>query len=335
MQPNEMAQWFQARLTEDRSQAEYQQLLRHITEALMQAPLGTWMEAETWVQSLNKALTAERVVALVEIFHHGFSDSLLQILLKDEAPVGRWLSHRGRQLLTGLFAKERIFDDAFVTTFFAQEAVEELVADMLYGALKDFSEVIPKLVQSMAPSALGKLARLGGKATGGMGGRLVDEVEKRIEPEIRRFLEKGTRRALDRAAEKIAEKMHSPKAELAVANMLDFALNQTGAFYGQRLQGKTHQSLFEFEKELAEHVLSRPEFQQRLREFAEAQHQKYAEKTIEQLLEEWQVELSIPYQEWAEATWPAVKTVIQSEGVKNYLEGLCEEFLNSQAEQEA
>jgi hypothetical protein len=322
-----LANWLQTRLTSQAARGEWSRLLAAAVEHALERPLAELLpEAQLW-PAVEAHLEAPRLVSAARLaVREGLTRAVAEGHL-DGAPVGRWLSEEATRGLLDLVARPGWIDPAWVERLFQEQAMEALVSETLYEALRDFSTLVPRIVQGVLPSGLGKLAKLGGMATGGVGGRVLEEVERRLEGELKRWLEKGSRRALEGAATYTRERLDSPEAVQARVDLTRFALEQTGAFHARPLDGEILAAIEAVAASAAAAVGARPE---RLEVARRVMGRLYAERggaPLRAALAEAGVQVDLPVEAWAEATWPAVVGLFEVPEVQDFLQTLAGELL--------
>lgn len=323
-----MAAFLKERLTSDRAAEDWRRLIEGSWDHVLDQPLSSFLgeELDAFVEA---HLTEERAVDVVRPAIRLVLSAMVVEARRDDAPVGRWVPEEARAKLMALVSKEGAVDRRWVEHLFAQRAMEEVVTDTLYKALRDFSTIIPRIVQSLTPSAIGKLAKLGGRATGNVGGRIVEEIERRLEPEIRKFLDKGGRRALDGAARFTIEHLDDPISIEARKNTILFALAQTPAFHVEQLDDDALQVIDEVAEAIARRVASLEDSRRIARSVVERFRLEHGRKPLASWLETIGVEQRPAFDEWAALTWPYVKQMLTSPETEAFIDALAAEAVET------
>ena len=326
MEPEALKIWLVDRLTGPRGRADWTELVRAGTDALLDAPFDEVVPEDAVKEVVRAWFTPERLTEVVRPGARLILPLVLAETREDRSPLERWIPPPTRERIARLAARGGWIAPEWITAVFAEKAMEELVADTLYGALRDFSTLVPRIVQSVMPSPLGKLAKLGGKATGGVGGRVFDEVERRLEGEIKRFLEKGTRRALDGATRFSIEHIDDPPASEARAELARFAMAQPPAFHTKALTDEVARELDAIAIEIADAVARSEETGAIIDRTAARVRERFSGKTVREALAESGIEEAPPYGAWADVTWPVVARLLGAPGIDAWLTSLCEEL---------
>lgn len=327
-----LADWLKTRLTSEAAETEYRELLGATIEQALARPLEAWLPEATFRAALDAHLTPAHLEQGARFVVRELLTRLVAEARADEAPVGRWLTEAAKADLLTLVAQPGWIDRAWVERAFQEQATEAVVADTLYRALKDFSTLVPRIVQGALPNVAGRLAKLGGIATGGVGGRVMDEVEQRLEAEIKRFLEKGTRRALEGAATFAADRIESEEAIASRRGITEFALAQTGAFHAAPLSDARLAEIEGLAVTVAVGAAAREERAALLDRVVGRFYAERGAQPLSEALAAAGVEGPLPHAAWAQATWPAVRQLFEVPAVDAFVERLAGEILDQVAD---
>ena len=320
MSAPELAAWLKGRLSG--AQDDWRTLLAAMVRHAAAQPVERVVD-KSQIRALADAhLQSRRVEDLVRIAFAAGVRPAVREGRGDGEPIGRWMPEDAQTRLAALAAQEGLIDPRWVEELFKQDAAEELLAETLYQSLKDFSTLVPRVLQKVLPSGLGRLAGMAATA----GGKVFDEVERVLDGEIRRFLEKGTRKALDRAAAFANQNLDGPTALEGRRNMVRFALEQSGQFHVDRLSDARIDELEAIALATATHIAQRDELKTRLDDAVDRIWQAYHAQTIGEVLSQWGGTADPPVDEWAAATWPVVRTALETPEVQAWIDRLADEF---------
>lgn len=321
--------WLLNRLTGDEAHAEWPALLEAGFEALLDERFETVIPRNEAVAAVRELVATPRLAELVRPGAKLVLPLILAWTKEDDLPIGRWVPRETQEAIAALAAREGWIQDDWIDALYRTKAAEELVADTLYRTLRDFSTIVPRIVQSVMPSPLGKLAKLGGKATGGVTGRVIDEVDKKLEVEIKKFLSgsAGTRRALDGAAKFTREHIDDPSAAEARAQLARFAMERSAIFHSRPLTPAVVDELDAIAASIAAHVAASEETEKILEVTTDRIFERFEGDTLRAALESCGITERPPYAAWAAASWPAVNAVLRAPGIDSWLATLCDQIL--------
>ncbi len=320
MDAPQLAEWLKNRLAS--AEGDWRRLVGAMYAHLMKQPFDAVVD-EGQVRALVRAhVDAARLEALIRIaFEAGVRPAVAGGRADAEA-VGRWMPEGAQTRLAALVGQPGLVRDVWVQELFKQEAAEELLAETLYQSLKDFSTLVPRILEKVLPSGLGRLAGFAANA----GGKVFDEVERVLDGEIKRFLEKGTRRALDRAARFAAQNMDGPTAIEGRKNMVRFVLSKSGQFHVEPLTDERVAEIEAIATETARHIAGLEETQTVIdRTIAEVRAATQG-KTVGEVLQTIGAPDDPPLDAWATATWPIVRHALEAPEVQAWIDTLAEGF---------
>jgi hypothetical protein len=121
--------------------------------------------------------------------------------------VGQLVSDATKQKIDKLLEQPKLMNEKLVRRVVEQDAVEEILRDVLYDGLKEFNEKVNPFVADWGlPGLLKKLGPFGLGPLGKSLDNVRAEFEKRLEPEMRKFLQGFSRKALKRVSDLAVEK---------------------------------------------------------------------------------------------------------------------------------
>ncbi len=315
-----LAAFLKARLSSDRTRDDWRRVLEGAWEHLLSVPLETFLGSE--VDAVVEAhLTRERIVDAVRPGIRLWLESTLVEARKDDRPIGRWVPAEAKAKMLELASRKGFVDPRWVEHIFQQKAMEDVITDTLYQSLRDFSTIIPRLVASLTPSILGRIASIGTS----VGSKIVDEIERRLEPEIRKFLDKGGRKALDGAARFTIDHLDDPVSIEARKNTVLFALAQSPAFHVAHLDDEMVTAIDEIAEAIALSVADDPETRAIAKSVLDRLRQTHGPAPVRAWLEVIGLRAAPPFEAWAAVSWPYLKTILASPACEAFLDQLAEE----------
>ena len=155
---------------------------------------------------------------------------------------------------------------------------------------------------------------------------MFDEVERLLDGEIRRFLEKGTRKALERAAGFTAQTLDAPTGIEGRQNMVRFALRKPGQFHVEPMTDARVEELQAIASLTAAHIAQLDETRAVVDHALDRALAGMQGRTFGELLKSAGVTSAPPFEEWAQATWPIVRTAFEAPEVQRWIDQVAEEF---------
>lgn len=321
MDQAELARWLQTRFTDAAAKAEWAQLLEAGYDRLLDQRLERVLPPGEVQAFLDARLTSASLAEVVRPLVRAALIPAVKEMRADHEKLGRWVPESARKEILEVVSKRGLVHRAWIESLFREEAVEAILTDTLYRAIRDFSTIIPRLIQNLSP--LGRLGKIGG----GIGTRVIEEIEKRIEPEIRRFLDKGTRRALEQAARFTIEHLDDPASLALRRNTVAFVLDQEVAFHAHPLSDDLLTRVEAIVDQIARFVAERDESKARVKDAVSKIAARYGARPIREVLEEIGVTERPPFGAWAELTWPMVVTSLIGWETHGWFQRLAGELL--------
>ena len=320
MGATELAAFLKRRLSN--AEDDWRQLLASMYDQVLKTPADHVIDRTRVRAVIEQHLVAHRAEDVIRLAFHVAVRPAVAGGRNDDAAVGRWMPEEAQQRLAALAGEKGFVQKAWVEELFKQDAAEELLSETLYQTLKDFSVLVPRILQKVLPSGLGRLAGFAASA----GTKMFDEVERMLDGEIRRFLDAGTRKALERAAGFTAQTLDAPTGVQGRQNMVRFALSKSGQFHVDPMTDARIDELQAIIALTAAHLAEHDEFRAVVdhaldRAWADMQGQTFGE-----LLSAAGVTATPPFDEWALATWPIVRTAFEAPEVQAWIDRLSEEF---------
>ena len=178
-------------------------LTRPLKELLDPAAVGRALDGLRDSQAVRASL-----IPLVDAAH----GRVAAAMRRREEPLGSFLGDEGKKELDALLGEPGLLDPDIVRALAEDPAVEGVLRDVLYDALKQFSDnVNPFFAEWGLPGLIDKLFPFGkGAVAKGLAG-VRQDFERRLEPEIRKFIGSFARRALRKLADGSAEHGDAPE----------------------------------------------------------------------------------------------------------------------------
>jgi hypothetical protein len=323
MDATELGAWLKVRLTDERGERDWRATLARLIDEGLSRPVERWLPLRPAMAVVEAHRTEPVVDAWSRAMSRGAEDSLSWLKSVNDPPV-QLFSESAVAAAQDMVARPGLVPEAWIRHWFAQPAAEALLSDTLFRSLRDFASVVPRLVKTLLPGFLGRFARLGGSVVG----TVAEELERRLEPEIRKFVDGGSRVALQRAADFAVRHAES---EQSVAARRSFV-----AFVGGRplaeTVGPAVVSIPDLERVLqaaGRHWVADGTLHAHLRSAVERWYERHGAQPVATVLDAYGLGVDLPLDAWADASWPAVRTLFETDAAGEWLQGLAAEILNA------
>jgi hypothetical protein len=314
-----LSRFLKARLSSEQTKEDWRKLLEGGWERLLDTPLSTFLGEEV-DRAVEAHLGKEQILGVVRPAIRLWLAKTIEHAREDDRPLERWVPPEAKAKLLELAARKDSIDPRWVEHLFAQKAMEDVITDTLYRALRDFSTIVPRMVASLTPSIIGKISN-----------KITNEVEKRLEPEIKKFLDLGGRKALDGAARFTKDHLDDPVSIEARKNTILFALQQSPAFHVSRVDEQTIALLDEIAEAIALRVAESADARTIAKQVVDRVRLKHGADPVRAWLRTVGVESAPPFEEWAAVSWPYLQTIVGSPACEAFLDKLAAEAMAATA----
>jgi hypothetical protein len=320
-----LKRWLWTRLTEgERPKEEWRQLWEATWDHLLATTVRDLVDPNTAKALADRVLDPELVTELSRPIVATVARAVIAELREDERPVDRFLPPEAQGRLQETLARPKLVHPDWVRAMFRGEAAEAVLNDALYGALMEFSTLLPRLMVKASP--MGRLGVLG--SAGAFAEKLIEELEKLIEPEIRSFLADSTAPVLARAADFTIAKLDQQASIEFRSNFVRFMLSKSPAFFLGAADEELIGDIGDIIELTARNIAEMPQMQTDIHAWID-RGMEYAEaRTLGEVLELKGTETRPPIDAWAEATWPAFATVLASPQAQTWIDSLVDELID-------
>jgi hypothetical protein len=287
--------------------------------------------AATWVEQLGATRMAELVdaepirAALTASLDHGMVRGwtlplcrhavrlgMARLAARGE-PVADFVPPAARQALDQLVARPDVVPPSIVQEVLQDPAVEEVLRDVLFEALRQFSEsASPFTADWGLPALLKRLPPFGASPIRKAIESMRADFEKRLEPEIRKFLAGFSKRATRRAADHWLRKQQEPELRALRQRVVSALLKRPLGELSWPPDDPRGELLLEVVVETVGHVLVHEALRQELDELLDRALAAFGDKTVGEALEALGVGLP-EVAGVARAYWPLVARTLEGE----------------------
>jgi len=323
-------EFLSSRLTSEQAKGEWRTNVAAILDELTQAPLGRVVDAEALEKVLDVALSKAIFDDAVRPAVDKIAKDVSAELTREKAPLGTFVSEQAQKSLADFFARPDLIPPKLLREITEHEAAREVMRDILYDALKQFSERSnPFVAEWGLPSLLKKLGPFGGGV-----GKSIDSVriefERRLDPEIRKFLVGFSRTALEDTTTSIIARADTPSFIALRRRLASFFLEQRFAELLPNAEGLAQATRVGLD--IAGHLGSNETLAAKRRAFLQGFVSTHQHKPVGEVL----ASLGLPAKPpsalvtaLAEATFPAFVSAIQSPSAQRWLASVAADFYDN------
>ena len=325
------AAFLKARLTSPAARVEWRENLEKGYRELMARTLGDALPEAALLHLVELAKKPElytRAIAKIAAAVH--ADTYPRVIAH-QATLGSYVPPAARANIDALLARPNLVNPKLVREVLAQEAMEDLMKDVLFDALKEFNEKVnPFFADWGIPGIVKKVMPIGSGAVLKSLDAVRGEFDKRLDPEMKKFLAAFSKKALDRTANLMIDKGDSPKfVELrkAIATWL----------YAQPIGELTKGADAEAVKlgqeagvQIAQAVAASPDLAVEVSAAIHAFYTKHEKQTLEAIRAAYGIDYAPDFDALAEATWPLVERTVTSDVLLAWSSTIVGEFLDQE-----
>lgn len=320
-----------ARLTSPEARAEWRSNLERGYQELGARTLAEALPHDALLRLLEIAKKPELYEKLVSKIATAVHAESYPRVTTHSATLGSYVPEPAKKKIEQMLARPNLVNPKLVREILAQEAMEELMQDVLFDALKEFNEKVnPFFADWGIPGIVKKVMPIGSGAVLKSLESVRGEFDKRLDPEIKKFLGVFSKKALDRTAGLMIDKGDSPKfVELrkAVATWLyaqpigeltksaDAEAVRLGQEAGVLIAAQAAAS-----KDLAKEVES----------VIAAFYKKHERDSLDAIRAAYGIDYAPDFDVLAEATWPLVERIVTSETLVSWATSIVGEFLSQE-----
>jgi hypothetical protein len=320
-----LKRWLQERLTRDeRGREEWRQLAEAVWDHLLLTPVHDLVDANTAKALADRLAAPEFVSELTRPVMANVMGALIEEMREDAEPVGRFVPEEAKAKLHEVLSRPGLVHPDWVHAMLRGEAVEEVLNDILYRALLDFSTLLPRILVKV--SSTRRFSVLG--SAGMFAERMIGEVQKLIEPEIRAFLADSTGRVLESAAEFTIANIDNPAQIEFRSSFIDFVLSKSPAFLLMNSDDELLDDMGAVIELTAQHLAEAPETRDAIHRSVDRLMEHCSDKNLGEALQWNDTSPRPPIDALADATWPAYVAAVTSPGAQRFMDGIVDGLID-------
>lgn len=320
--------FLEARVVSPKAEAEWQANLTAGYRDLLATPLRELVRAGALADAADAVLTSAALEQAVRPIARRALTEAIASLRAEKGKVGDHLSPVARERLGKLLERPGLLPDRFLREIVKEDAIDEVMRDVLYDALKEFTEKVnpffaewglPALLKKISPFGLGK----------GLGSLRAD-FDKRLEPEIRKFLQGFSKKNLARMAEFTIEHGDEPKFIAARKRLAEWLLAQGIADLARATDAEAVLLGQDIALDVIALEIDRSEHRARRRALIEQAIAARQDRTLNEALNELGVAFTPDFGAIAAATWPAARAALASPAARAWFASIVGEFYDAE-----
>jgi hypothetical protein len=299
-------------------------------DAILDAKVGDVLDAAAVARALESTVHGPLLDGAIRPVARAAVLIELARLREDPTELGAYVPEEARATLRELLARPGLLPERFVREALTHRAFEEVMRDVLDGALAEFQvKANPLTAEWGLPSILKKA----GPFSFGLGAFAASfeavrgEIDKKLEPQRKIFLQSFARRALGTMADFVIKRHDEPafvelRKEL-LAWLLEQPVNELVATIDQR-SGELAEAAA---SAAAAHALRTPEARRRRRAALEMLIAAHGRQTVRDALAAYGVDAAgVDWRVIASAVWPLVERGLESDAAARWVDDLVGSF---------
>ncbi|EYF02321.1 hypothetical protein [Chondromyces apiculatus] len=319
--------FLRARLVSAQAEREFRERLPEGWKALLATPFGQLTDPAALNRALDVALAGPAAARAVRPAASALLQSLLDTARADTSLAGDLLPRGAQPKLERLVSRPKIIPEKLLRQVLENDAMDEVMTDVLSAMLRDFSlRVNPLVAEWGLPSLLKKISLFGlGKGLE----TVRAEFERRLDPEIHSFLRASSRKALRETADALIHRADQPKHIALRRHLAAWTLKQRLSELLAPLDTEGAALLQEIALDTLEHGFSRQDLAERRREAVTAFYIEHRTRPVGEVLDRHNITLEPDFDALAGALWPLLRAACESAPVQAWLETMVAEFFDA------
>lgn len=323
--------FFIARVTGERAKEEWRAHVKAAVETLLEAPLGEVTSVEAIERALDAAATRASFQRMVRPISRAIHLESVKELRRDKTRVGHYVPAEARKKIDQLLLRPKLVQEKLLRRVLEQDAMEETMRDVLYDALKEFNERVnpfvadwglPGIMKKLGPFGFGPVA----KSIEGVRA----EFDKRMEPEMRKFLAGFSRKALTKVGDLVSKNDGSQKFVELRRAVVSWVYEQEVREFLTGVDDEGATLAHGAALDVTEHVSALSDVRKRRREALDAFFAAHHAHPLRRVLADYGGAFELETEAFADASWPAVRRVLESDEVKATVKRMLDEFWDAE-----
>lgn len=315
------------RLTDDRARGDFVRSFRAGWDHLLATPLDALVVPRALADGIARVATADAVRGLFSPVAREVDRRVVAALRTDDARLGDYVPDAARSAIDELVARPDLVPEDLVRRIFDDEAVEDIVRDVLYDALVEFNESVnPFFAEWGLPALIKRFMPIGSGAVLKSMSAVRVEFDKRLEPEIRKFMLVFSRKSKARIADFVVARAADPKLVALRRSVVAFFYGETFAALTKNIDDDARLSTDEAREAILLEVIANERPRERLVAALEEVLRDHGKETLGAWLERIGVRETPDLDAVAELLWPVVRFALESPPARAFYERVAWDF---------
>ncbi|MCL2779601.1 MAG: hypothetical protein FWD73_16540 [Polyangiaceae bacterium] len=329
------------RITGDRAREDFVRSLGGVYDHFLAQRVRDVLDPHALASGIVAVLTHENVAHFGAPIGRDVHARVIAALQTDNTKIGTYVPEAARAAIDAIVSHpypdpKNVSDgsvfEGLIRHIFEQEAIEEVLHDILYNALREFNaSVNPFFADWGLPGLLKRLLPLGSGAVLKSLGAVRAEFDKRLDPEMRKFLLSFSRNTKIQIASYVIANFSDPKFLALRKSIALFFYEQTLAEITKSLTHDVRAEIDRAALAIALEVVAHEEPRKRLALALAAFVDAHGDKTIGAWLATLGVTERPDLTPLAELLWPHLRMALASPPARAFIENISHEFVASLA----
>ncbi len=322
------------KLADEGSKALLRANIEGALEKCWSTKVGEVIDKDALVRAVESAVSDDTLRLVVRPIAK--TSALLEIarLREDQSPLGTYIPAHARAEIRTLLERPGLLPEKLVRQVLSHEAFEDVMREVLEGALRDFQEKLNPFTSEWGlPALIKKFSPMGFGLGGGIAKSFESvqrEFEKRLEPELKRFLQGASKRALAMTADFIVQRADKPAFVALRKELFGWLLEQPMNELSETADAETVRLGESISFEVTKHLLSMDETRNRRRATIEMALLAHKNQTVREALAAYEVTPHFDVDALTEVLWRPIQVSLQTPAVHAFVDALIGGFYDAE-----
>lgn len=330
--------YFQKKLKSDSMYSELSKIIDHYRNWLLSQQVGDFVDTDVLKSILKLLLDGAFLEELLENIVKPYIISELNRIREDNEEIDYYFDERSLKLLRDVISNPDLLPKEWLEKTLDHEAFHQLMASLLYNALKEFTiQVNPFFSSWGLPALLKKAAPFGGIFDPfGVGNKVIDtlktEFEKQLEPQIKNFLTFFTGTAIQHAYSFATGKENKKIFIELRQDMLTNILAEKTSIFTSSLTPKAIEQFAELSSSMTLQYLRRKSTRKLIKERIDSFFDERNEQTFGEIFAKYNIDTYSWSRELLNLIRPILRTYLQSKEFSLIIELMVNDFYDQELE---